>query len=158
MAVQSQINLDTTPFITKEIPRASRNDDSVILQDAGRGTTALAPYTVMAQISAVTNQGKWVPFTDVAAVNGTAKPSGIFLPSDIQGEITGAQLVAGDVTDVSILTFGAQVDEDKMVFENSLDLDTILAIGTIHEQSVREALLKISIMPVTTYAASNPQT
>jgi hypothetical protein len=153
MTVQSQINLDTTPFILKSRDSITEGN-ATILQDAGR-VAALAPYTLMAQISA---SKKWVPFTDETAVDGSGIPSGIFLSSDIQGEIPAADLVAGDVVDVPILKFGADIDEAKLVIENTKTLDTVLAAATVNNQTVREALLKIDIVPTNTIPTSNPQT
>lgn len=151
MTVQSQIDLDTTPFILYTFP-SSRKDDAVLLTDGSR-STPLAPYTLMAQISA---SEKWVPWTDIAAVDGSAIPSGIFLPSDIQGAITAAELVAGDVTDVPILKFGAKFDEDKLVMENSLTLETVLAAATVNNKTAREVLLEKTLIPVKTRSASQP--
>ena len=153
MSVQSQVNLDSTPFIIKS--RDSVKDgSSILLQDAARGAVPLVPFTLMAQIAA---SGKWVPYTSLVAVDGSGIPSGIFLSSDIQGDITGAQLVAGDVVDIVILKSGADIDESKLVLENALTLDSVIADG-IQTQTVREALAKIDIIPVTTYVDSQPQT
>lgn len=157
MSVQTNLDIDTTPFILLELPRASRVDNAVLLQDAGR-TTPLAPYTLMAQIAA---SGKWVPWTSATATNGAAIPAGIFLPSDIQGEITAAQLVAGDVKDVSILTFGAQFDKAKLVIENSLTLATVVnpsdATNKYMVKTCQQILLEKSLIPVTAYCYSKAQ-
>lgn len=153
MTVQSQENLDSTPFIVKSM-NSRKDGAAVLLQDAGR-VADLEPYTLMAQISA---SGKWVPFTDIAAVDGSGIPTGIFLSSEIQGAILTADLVAGDVVDVPILKFGAEVDEDKLIIENSLTLETVLAAATVNNKTVREALLQIDIIPVTTYVDSRSQT
>ena len=153
MTVQSQLDINTTPFVLFS-NMSSRKDNAVLLQDAGRGIVDLAPYTLMAQISA---SEKWVPWTDIAAVDGAAIPSGIFLPSDIQGAILAADIVAGDVEDVPILVFGAKFDEDKLVMENSLTLETVLAAATVNNKTAREVLIEKSLIPVRTTTASLPQ-
>lgn len=152
MTVQIQADINTTPFILFS-NMSSRKDNAVLIQDAGRATP-LAPFTLMAQISA---SEKWEPWTDIAATDGTAIPSGIFLPSDIQGAITAAELVAGDVVDVPILVFGAKFDEDKLVMENSLTLETVLAAATVNNKTAREVLIEKSLIPVRTTTASLPQ-
>ena len=152
MTVQSQLDINTTPFILFS-NMSSRKDNAVLLTDAGRSGD-IEPFTLMAQISA---SEKWVPWTDIAAVDGSAIPSGIFLPSDIQGAITEAEIKAGDVEDVPILVFGAKFDEDKLVMENSLTLETVLAAATIHNKTAREVLFEKSLIPVRTTTASLPQ-
>ena len=158
MTVQSNLDINTTPFILYTFP-SSRKDNGVLLQDAGRGIVDLEPFTLLAQIAAT---GKWVPWTDITAVDGTAYPSGIFLPSDIQGAILAADLVAGDVEDVPILVFGAKFDEDKLVIENSLTLETAIepsdATTIYNLKTAREVLLEKTLIPVETTTASLPQT
>ena len=153
MTVQSQLDINTTPFVLFS-NMSSRKDNAVLLQDAGRGIVDLAPFTLLAQISA---SEKWVPWTDIAAVDGSAIPSGIFLPSDIQGAILAADIVAGDVEDVPILVFGAKFDEDKLVIENSLTLETVIAAATVNNKTAREVLIEKSLIPVRTTTASLPQ-
>ena len=152
MSVQSQLDINTTGFILYSYP-SSRKDNAVLLQDAGRATP-LEPYTLMAQISA---SEKWVPFTDIAAVDGSGIPSGILLSSDIQGAITAAELVAGDVVDIPILKFGAKFDEDKLIIENSLTLETVLEAASLGNKTIREVLLEKTLIPVVTETASLPQ-
>lgn len=169
MSVQTNLDIDTTPFILLEIPRAVRVDNAVILKNTGRSGD-LEPYTLMAQVSA---SGKWVPWTDITAVDGSAIPSGIFLPSDIQGAITEAAIKAADVKDVSILKFGAEFDEAKLVIENSLTLETVIATSILAfdagttdatssltdpgSKTARQILLEKSLIPVTAYCYSKAQ-
>ncbi len=152
MTAQARVDVNTTPFILYDYP-ASRRDNAVIAQDAGRAAD-LAPYTLMSQIAAT---GKWVPFTDETATNGTAIPRGIFVPSELQGAIAQADIVAGDVVDVPIITFGAKFDEGKLVIENSKTLDTIIATTTVNAKTVRQALEEQTLIPVNTRTASLPE-
>jgi hypothetical protein len=157
MSVQTNLDIDTTPFILLELPRAVRVDNAVILKNTGRSGN-LEPYTLMAQVSA---SGKWVPWTSVTAEDGSATPSGIFLPSDIQGAITEAAIKAADVKDVSILKFGAEFDESKLVIENSLTLETVIepsdATTLYGGKTARQILLEKSLIPVTAYCYSKAQ-
>jgi len=157
MSVQTNLDIDTTPFILLELPRAVRVDNAVILKNTGRSGD-LAPYTLMAQVAA---SSKWVPWTSSAAVDGSAIPAGIFLPSDIQGAITEAAIKAADVTDVSILKFGAEFDEAKLVIENSLTLETVVnpsdATNKYMVKTARQILLEKSLIPVTAYCYSKAQ-
>ena len=110
----------------------------VILQDAGR-TTDLEIYTVMAQIAATE---KWVPLTDIAATDGTAYPLGILYSPTVPA----ADIVAGDVANQIILVGGEIiVNEGLLVFENSLDLTTVIGAGTIHARTIKMALADIGI-------------
>ena len=147
MAIQASSNIDTTPFIVYEMS-GHRVDKATLLKDTGRGTAVLAPYTLMSQIAAT---GKWVPFTSVTATDGSAIPSGIYMGA----EIAAAAIIAADVVDLPIITFGVKFDEDKLVIENSLTLDTIYATTTIYAKTVREILLEKSMIASTTNAISN---
>lgn len=152
MSVQVRIDLDTTGFIFYSFP-AFRADNATILQDGGRSGDIVA-FTLMAQIAAT---GKWVPYSDETATDGTAIPAGIFVPSHILTVITEADIQAGDVEDVPILTFGAKFDQGKLVIENSKTLATIIATGTVNSQTVEEALKKITLIPMASRTASLPE-
>ena len=108
----------------------------------------------MAMIAAT---GKWVPFTDETAIDGTAKPAGIYDPENYVGDIPAAELVAGDIVDVPIIIWGATFDKDRLIIENSLTLDTVIAAGTIEEQTVSDALRKISLIPQSAVTGSLPE-
>ena len=149
MSVQARLDLDTTGFIFFSFP-AFRADNAVIFQDAGRSGDIVA-FTLMAQIAAT---GKWKTFTDETATDGTAIPAGIFVPSHILTEITEADIKAGDVEDVPILTFGAKFDQGKLVIENAKTLATIIATGTVNAMTVEEALKKITLIPMVSRTAS----
>lgn len=113
---------------------AISKDQETLLTDAGR-VAALAPYTLMAKVLAT---GKWVPFTDETAIDGTAIPSGVYLGA----EIAAATIVAGDVVDLPILVGGDSlvIDENFLVIENSKTLATIIATGTINARNVEQEL------------------
>lgn len=131
---QSNLSIDTTPWHLSG--EKVYKDDLTFLQDAGRATD-LVSLTVVSKVSAT---GKIVPLTNVAAVDGTAIPYGIFIGDDIPS----ASLVAGDVVDQKVIISGMQgnnstfqVDQAKIVLENSLTLDTVVSaedsIRTIRE-------------------------
>lgn len=153
MEVQVRTDLDTRPFILESLPSCKRLDKAVILTDGGRSTPLLS-RTLMAKISATE---KWVPYTDPAATDGTAKPAGIYDPEGHLGDISAADIVAGDVVDVPIIIFGALFDDSKLVIENSLTLDTVISTGTIEEQTVADALRKISLIPQSAISGSQPE-
>lgn len=157
MAAQYRLDIGTTPFVLKSLP-GRRIDDAVIAQDAGR-TEPLAPYTLMAKISATS---LWVPWTDITAVDGSAIPRGIFAPGELGGEeILAADIVAGDVTDVPIITFGIEFDEDRLVIENSLTLETEIltsdATAVYAIETARDILAKTSLFPRKTNCNSRPE-
>ncbi len=130
MVQQVRLDIDTTPFIRAGI--AASKQDAVLLQDAGRGAVALAPFTLMAKISA---SQKWVPFTDETATDGTAIPQGIYVGPSVPG----ADLVAGDVVDAPILIgAGVFVDKNQLVIENSKLLTTVITVGTTDIRNVED--------------------
>lgn len=126
MAVQDRVDQKNFPFILSG--QSLSKDNETILQDAGRATP-LARFTVMARIAASL---KWVPLTDVTAVDGTAIARGIYLGDDIAA----ADLVAGDVVGAPILVGGGcTVDTQQLVLENSVTLADVVvaavaAVGT----------------------------
>jgi hypothetical protein len=118
MAVQNSENISNIPFILSG--RGLVEEASTILQDAAR-TAVLSFGTVMAKVLA---SGKWVPFEDAAAEDGSAIPQGIY----VGGEIAAADIVAGDIEDCPILVGGdVTVDTEQVIIENDLDLDTVIA-------------------------------
>lgn len=127
-AVQSLRNNDISSFIKGG--NALTEDNAVLAQDAGRGAVALENFTIMGQQDA---DEKWVPVTDLAAVDGTANPRGIL----ISGQVTGAELVAGDVVDQQILVGAAvRVDKNKVILENSLTLASIIENAAINGRTI----------------------
>lgn len=131
MAVQNSSNNANIPFILSGVGLS--RDDQVILTDAGRAIP-LAPFTLMSKVAATQ---KWVPFTNEAAVDGSAIPQGIY----IGDEIAAADIVAGDITDVFILVGkDVTVDVDQIVVENAKTLDTVITVGTTDLRTVRDHL------------------
>jgi len=131
MAVQNSSNNANIPFILSGV--GVSRDDQVILTDAGRATPLLS-RTLMAKIAATQ---KWVPFTNQAAIDGTAIPQGIYLGDDIAA----ADIVAGDIPDVFILVGkDVTVDVDQIVIENAKTLDTVITVGTTDLRTVRDHL------------------
>ena len=131
MSVQNSINNANIPFILSGVGLS--RDDQVILTDAGR-VAVLAPFTLMSKIAATQ---KWVPFTNQAAIDGSAIPQGIY----IGDEIASADIVAGDISDVFILVGkDVTVDVDQIVIENAKTLDTVITVGTTDLRTVRDHL------------------
>jgi hypothetical protein len=131
MALQNSANISNIPFILSGVGLS--RDDQVILTNAGRAIP-LAPFTLMAKVAAT---GKWVPFTNEAAVDGTAIPQGIY----IGDSIAAAAIVAGDIPDVFILVGkDVTVDVDQIVIENAKTLDTVITVGTTDLRTVRDHL------------------
>lgn len=116
MAVENSANFENHAFIRHG--SATYREDQTVLQDAGR-LTDMALYTLMSQDPTTE---KWVPMTNIAAVDGTEKPTGILLQT-----LATADIVAGDVTEVNILTAGHILDREQLVLENSLTLASVIA-------------------------------
>jgi len=122
MGVQTRADYTNMPFVLSG--NALGKDAQTFLQDAGRGAVALAKYTLCSIVSA---SGKWVPFTDETATDGTQIPAGI-----IMAEISGAELVAGDVINVPVLIGnGISIDENQLVIENSKTLTTVITTSDL---------------------------
>ena len=135
MGVQAKSDNNSVPFIRFANP-AAVDEEGIIFKDAGRSTPLLS-RTVMAKIGATQ---KWMPFTDEAAVDGTAIPQGIYMGPDIPA----ADIAAADVVDNQILVGAAFFDVNQLVIENSKTLDTLInATGgadNINIKSVRDYL------------------
>lgn len=144
MSVQNSINNTVIAFILWGV--GLLRNDAVIFTDAGRATP-LVFGTVMAKIAAT---GKWVPLTNLAAVDGSALAQGVYVGADIAA----ADIVAGDVVDVNILVGEAAVDVTQLVLENSLTLDDVMEAGTVNERMVRDQLAYRSIFAEDTVAIS----
>jgi hypothetical protein len=117
-------------------------DSQTFLTDAGRATDLVAG-TVVSQDPATE---KWVPLTDATATDGTEIPSGVILET-----IEAADLVAGDVTGISVCIGGSGVvfREGFLTLENSLTFATEL---TNQNKTIERALRDISIYPQATLA------
>lgn len=146
MSVQVRQDNNVVPFIRSGFPLS--RGDAVIEQDALR-SLPLEFGTVVAKVAA---NGKWTPFTDEGALDGTAIPQGIFVGSAIPA----ATIAAGDVSDVMILVgAGVVVAEDQVVLENSKTLDTVITSGSIDLRTVRDWLAARGIFTQDTIAISN---
>lgn len=138
MAVQSRSDLTNKPFIRHG--QARMRNAQTLLTNAGRSGD-LAQYTLMAQISA---SRKWVPFTNAAATDGSQLPRGIAFST-----ATEAAIKAGDVTPFSIYSGGEfSFDENQLVIENSLTLNTVITVPTNISTTVREFLREQGMYPV----------
>lgn len=148
MAVQSRSDMNNYPFI---LSGAGLHKDNETLLTDGARATALAPFTVMAQIA---SSRKWVPLTDVDALDGSNTARGILLGDGV----TAAALVAGDVTGQSILVGGpVTVDTQQLVFENSLTLNSVCFEtsagadnGPVNTRRVEDDLARIGIFAEST--------
>lgn len=139
MSLQTFLNNSTVPFIRYGL--GATDNDAVVFQDAGRSGNLLAG-TVMSKIAAT---GKWVPFTDETAVDGSAIPLGVLMGMDILE----ADIIAGDVVDIPILVgAGVFIDQNQLVFENSLSLATVIGSAVtapILVQTAKEYLANVGI-------------
>jgi hypothetical protein len=125
MAVQVETQFTNIPFLLGG--DCLIEDDETFLQDAGRSGN-IAKYTVCAKNS----DGKWVPFTDETATDGTQVACGLVVPL-----LTEAEIKAGDVTGVSVIRRATIVDDAQIVVENSKTLDTLV---TAEDRTVRDLL------------------
>ncbi len=136
MSVQVSKNSSNRPAILDQSLAVSR-DNAILLQDAGRAAP-LVQYTLLAKVPA---SGKYVPFSDETAIDGTAFPDAIYLGP----EVLAADLVAGDVEDVIILEGGDCVfDKEQLIIENGKLLSTIIGAG-INQKTVERVLKEIGI-------------
>lgn len=151
MSIENQSNINTRQFILFALSVALRTDKATLLVDALR-TTPLLPKTLMAKIAAT---GKYVPFTDETATDGTGIPAGIYDPEGSLGEIAAADIAAGDVEDLPILLFGAQFDSEQLIIENSKTLATVIGAGTVQAKTVQDALIEKSLVPTAAISGSS---
>jgi hypothetical protein len=142
---------DQKNFLTFLQGEARHKDNETFKQDAGR-TTPLKYGTVVAQIAAT---GKWVPLTDVAALDGSNTARGIYIGEDIAA----AALVAGDVTGRPIIVYGIGLvlDSTQLILENSLTLASVCSDdpvgadnGAVNVRRIEDDLIRIGIMTVGT--------
>lgn len=138
MAVQTNLTNSVLPFFLEG--EVFGTASAVIEQDAAR-TTDLVQFTLMGQKAA---NRKWVPFTSLTATDGTAARFGIYTGDDIAA----ADLVAGDVTDMPMVTVGSGTpfDQGRLVIENSLTLNSVIADG-INTRTVGAALELQGLIP-----------
>ncbi len=132
MAQQNRADLNNNPFILSGISYV--RNGLTLLQDAGRGAADLVKFTLMAKIAAT---GKWVPFTDETAVDGSAIARGIYMGDDIAA----ADIVAGDVSISSMLVGGVLTfDDGQLTIENSKTLATVVGAAAVSAHTVQDDL------------------
>jgi hypothetical protein len=130
MSVQVSSNNSSVPFVRAGFSKTKTGQ--TLKQDAGR-TLPLAPYTVLAKVAAT---GKYVPFTDETAVDGSAVPCGIYLAESIAA----SAIVAGDVVGITVLVGDAIVDAAQLVIENAKTINTVVNAGNAISLTVGDLL------------------
>lgn len=139
-AVQQKTDLSNKPFI--QSGESLVKSGQTILQDGGRSTD-MEFGTLLAKNP---TSGKWVPFTDETAVDGTAHPRGILMR-----QIDAADIVAGDVEDVPVMVGKTvTIDVQQLVIENSKTLATIVNVPATLNASVEDLLRLTGIFVETT--------
>ena len=148
MAVQNSTDLKNVPFITSG---QILQTQSGVLLTIGARSTDLLTNTLMAKIAAT---GKYAPYTDVAAVDGTAIPAGFYIGDDIAF----ALIAAGDVSNLLIATLGsvATFDPDELVLENSVTLADVIGTG-VTLTTVGDELIKKGFISEVTVLISQPE-
>jgi hypothetical protein len=119
-------------------------------QGTGIGSGGLEQFTVMVEDQA--DSLKLKPMTVVNSALGLSEPAGILLVA-----ISKAEWAAGDIEDVPILKTAELVNEDLIVLQNSLTLDTVIT-GTTNwspRYTIRHALQKLGIQMAKTQDASD---
>lgn len=145
MKVQQRTDHDTSGFIIRSGP-ALNIADGVFKQDGGRSLD-LEKFTLLSKIAV---GQEWRAFVDEAATDGTAIPLGVY----VGATIAAADIVVGDVANISVLVFDAWFDESKLIIENSKTLETVIGAGTIHARTVRDYLRSVSLIPFGTSTSS----
>lgn len=138
MSVQAQRDISLHPLVLGGRCVTRR----VTLAQDGARSTALALGTVMAYNPTTTY---WEPWTDETATDGTAHPCGI-----IYQTVTAAALVAGVVTNVTMIISDCLLNEDLVTFENSLTKATIVNIPANLNKSAEQCLLAFGLVLVDT--------
>lgn len=138
MSLESKLTIDTTGFI---LGGSGNYQDSVTIeQDAGRGSADMVQYTVMVR-DATTEKLK--PMTVLDNVDSESYPVGL-----LWNTVDAADIVAGDVANQKLLVGGnIQVDEDKIVLENSLTLESLITATAGSDRTIRTALISLGITP-----------
>ena len=134
MAVQNRGDLTTEQLILSGESLVMNAD---IVQNAQRATVLLT-NTVMAKIAAT---GLWTPWVNVAGVDGSAIPRGIYVGDDIAA----ADLVDGNIADAPIIMADCIVNENLVVCDDdTLTLDSVIGAGTIYVAIGRDVLEDVS--------------
>ena len=154
MGIQVQTTNTNVPFFLGDDVFI---DGAQTLLTNGARATVLKQFTLMAKVAAT---GKWVPFTDETATDGTAIPQGIL----VSGDVTAAALVAGDVADAQIARGGCVlIDGGLLTIENSKTLSTVIVVGEAtasaqtDQRTVRDHLITMGFFPTTTDAISSAE-
>lgn len=151
MGVQNSATVSTRSAVFRGFPMALYENDAVLLTNAGR-TTPLLTNTVLARVVAT---GKFVPWTSLTAVDGSAIPCAVYVGSDISA----AAIVAGDVTGLQVLVGFAEVEEAKLVLENTRALADVIAssdaTNVYSKLRARDYLYFKGIIPRTVSAAGS---
>ena len=130
--------VNTTPVVLGG--DGNYKDDQTIEQDAGRGTADMEFLTVMVR-DATTEKLK--PMTILTDVTTESLPVGILWQT-----VAAAGIVAGDVTNQKLLVGGnIRIDEDKIVLENSLTLESLITVPAGAQRTIRQALIELGIFP-----------
>jgi hypothetical protein len=115
-------------------------DDRVIEQDAARGTADMEFLTVMVRDTTTEKLKPMITLTDTAT---ESLPVGLLMQT-----VAAADIVAGDVSDVKLLVGSDKmIDEDMIVLENSLTLESLITVPTGGQKTIRTALQEIGIYP-----------
>jgi len=142
MALESKLTIDTTGTILGG--SGNFKDDQTIEQDAGRGAADMVNFTVMVR-DATTEKLK--PMTSLTDVTTEALPVGLLFQT-----VDAADIVAGDVTNQKLLVGGnIQIDEDKIILENSLTLESLITVPAGAQRTIRTALQSLGIFPTKSF-------
>lgn len=134
MAFQNRGDLTTEQLILSGESLVVNAD---IAQDAQRATTLLT-NTVMAKVAAT---GLWTPWVNVAGVDGSAIPRGIYVGDNI----VAADLVDDNIADAPIIIADCIVNENLVVCDDDiLTLDSVIGAGTIFAAIGRDVLEDVS--------------
>lgn len=135
---ESKLTINTTPWDLGG--DGIFKDDRIIEQDAGRGAADMVFLTVMVR-DATTE--KLLPMTILTSVTTESLPVGLLMQT-----VAAADIVAGDVADVDLLVGGDKmIDEDMIVLENSLTLESLITVPVGAQRTIRTALMEIGIFP-----------
>ncbi len=135
---ESKLTLETFPWDLGG--EGVIKDDKTIQQDAGRGAVDMAFLTVMVIDAA---DQKLKPMTVLTDATSESVPVGLLMQT-----VAAASIVAGDVDDVKLLIgSNKMIDEDKIVLENSLTLESLITVPAGGQRTIRTALQDIGIYP-----------
>lgn len=146
--VQSRSDMSNVQFVRYTMPGYAEIK-GIYLQDGARSID-LAPLTLLAKRA---SSQKWRAFVNEAATNGEAIPQGIYFGPTIPA----ADIVAGDIPNIPVLTAGIKFDEGLLVIENAKTLDTVITVGTNDLRTVRDYLRSYMLIAVPTLQHSGKE-